>query len=760
MNLIKIFIAQKYASIVGKKDLKYSMITVLVLVFISTILLLLNIIGATYDYSVGDIARADIKVSRELSFINESATETEKSKVIESIPIVFDRDASILQEKLNNNAIMFKKIDDTLENHPLIGAENFNFLVYLLKSKLPESLKLKDDVLSEFLRSKNPEELKKIINQILIYIFDDNEMGILDKPYENPLKINNNKIAIRVINTPLQKPEVTRTLTDLKTIDEVKEKVYWICYSITPNLPKNTIKAVSEVVSSQLQPNLYFNIEETRRRMDESADTVKPVTDILKKGQTIVREGDLITQDILGKIRIYNRSVKSLHLNYIFGTIFLQLIFLVIFGYFILEYRKVLIPDSKSTMIIFSIVFTYMLYTLIIAKTEIVSYSRHLFVFLLPIPLVTMIISILYNMYLAMLVGMYIIFFTVMISQGDVSIAIIAFSSALLGVYVNGRVERRTDFLRGGLILGLFNALLLIAVTLVDELPLMNALKNIHFPILNGIVNSIIVLGILPIYENVFGVTTKFKLMELSDLNAEIFKRMLVEAPGTYNHSLIVSTMAETACKEINANHLIARVGAFYHDVGKIIDAGMYIENKITDPRAKFLSSRDYCRLIISHVQKGMDIAKKEALPEFIIKFIREHHGKSTMSFFYHKALEEADMTGSEHSFDKSDFQYPGPKPDTKECAVVLLADAVEAASRSLREPTRKQLEGLVRKIVYNKLNEGELEDSHLSMVDLNLIQKSFMTILNGLYHTRIEYPDREEVKDLEDKVLSGNGKG
>jgi putative nucleotidyltransferase with HDIG domain len=334
----------------------------------------------------------------------------------------------------------------------------------------------------------------------------------------------------------------------------------------------------------------------------------------------------------------------------------------------------------------------------------------------------------------------------------------IAFSSALVGVFVIENVDKRTDFLRGGLIIGLINIILVICMALIHEIPVFNTdfIKVMGIALANGIINSILVLGLLPLYENLFGITTKFKLLELSDLNVDIFKEMLMKAPGTYNHSMIVSTIAEAACKEIGANHLLARVGANYHDIGKIEDAGMYIENGVTDPRAKFLSHKDYAQLIISHVSKGVAMAQENSLPDAVIDFIREHHGQTIMTFFYHQALESAD-TLDHPDIRKSDFQYPGPKPHSKETAIVMLADSIEAAARALQNPSHEKLDGLVQKIVYNKLNDGELEFSDLSMTELSVIQDTFLTLLKGIFHTRIEYPNEYDLKKLEKKIINGN---
>jgi putative nucleotidyltransferase with HDIG domain len=380
---------------------------------------------------------------------------------------------------------------------------------------------------------------------------------------------------------------------------------------------------------------------------------------------------------------------------------------------------------------------------------ELARMSKIAMILLMPIPFVTMMISILYNIYLSLFVALYLVFFTFMMVEVDLQVVILTFSSALIGSFINLNVDRRSDFFKGGLILGLINSIIIISLSFIENAPLKITIMHCQLAIANGILNSILVLGIFPIYEHVFDITTKFKLLELSDLNADIFKKMLLNAPGTYNHSLLVSTLAEAACKEIRGNYMLARVGAFYHDIGKIPDAGVYIENGITDMRAKKFSPREYSKLIISHVDKGVSMAKASGLPESVIDFISEHHGTSTMTYFYHQALENA-SSSTDELVDKNDFQYRGPKPRSKETAIVMLADAIEAASRSIKDPTRDKIEGMVRKIIYNKLNDGELDSSGLSMVELKKVQNVFLNMLYGIFHTRIEYPDADRVKDLE----------
>ena len=738
-------------------NVKFSLIAALIIVLISTVLLSVNIFGTSYHYEIGDIAQADIRVPRDIEYVNEQETANERKREAEAVPVVFDKDASVLRQKLYITGELLRHASETIKQFPPAG-NDYSFQINAMKARLPKYMHFDDIILAEILKYHDFARLKKIMARILIYIYDDPQMGVLNKPYVNPLKIYNNNVNVRTINTPEAIDEISRTLNTIQSIDEVNKNLYGICNSVAPFLPKGTLQAIRNIVHDAMEPNLTFNLEETKRRIDEAQKKVIPVKNKLKKGQTIVREGDTITQSIQKNIEIYNKQTATINIGYIFGILLIQLLFIFIVGYFLYQFNLMYLPDRKSSIIIFTLFVLFMVYTFFLTRIDAPINPRLTFALMLPISYATMIVSILYNRYLSILVGLYLVFFTTLISGGYTSTSMIAFSSALVGVFVIENVDKRTDFLRGGLIIGIINVVMVVCMALIQEIPILNIdfAKIAGIALINGVINSILVLGLLPLYENLFGITTKFKLLELSDLNADIFKEMLMKAPGTYNHSMIVSTMSEAACKEIGANHLLARVGANYHDIGKLVDAGMYIENRVTDPRAKLLSHKEYAQLIISHVSKGVTIAEENSLPQAIIDFIREHHGQTTMTFFYHQALESAE-TRDHEDIHKSDFQYPGPKPDSKETAIVMLADSIEAAARALQNPSHEKLEGLVRKIVYNKLNDGELEFSDLSMTELRIIQDSFISLLKGIFHSRIEYPEEYDLKKLEKKIMKGD---
>ncbi|MBN2401951.1 MAG: HDIG domain-containing protein [Spirochaetes bacterium] len=748
-------IKRKFRRFIIEPNFRFITYLMLIVIIISTVLLSINAAGTTYNYNIGDIAIEDIKSPREIQYINESETEIAKKIAAESVPVVFDKDQAILVESIRRIERLFSYSAKVLTENPPGRSEDRTFQLITLKDILPKDLIFDDRTLWNILKSGSIDNLKRTTIRILIFIFDN---GIIEEPFKNPFNIDNQNITIRTINTSDATPEKSSRLEDIKILKDIKKELYAICYSISADKSREQLQAIYDIANRELRPNLQFNPEETKRRIDEKNKTIKPVLGIIKKGQMIVREGDTVTTESLNNIIILNKNTASTNITYPVGILLLQLIITLIAVFFSddPDYKK--LQNKKFPTIIFSLVMIFMIYTFALSRAENIYNTNFIFALLLPIPLVTMTIVTLFNdRLIAMLVSIFIIFFSFIISLASYTTMILAFSSAILGIIVIRNIEKRTEFLRAGFTIGLINSVIIFAIGLMEEYSASTIFKNIQLSFAHGIMNSILVMGIFPIYENLFGVTTRLRLLELSDLNAKIFKRMLMKAPGTYNHSLMVANMAEAACEAIGADPILARVGGYYHDIGKVNNAQYFVENKKDTEDNPDISPEDYTKLIISHVEKGVEIAKENKIPDPIIDFIREHHGTSTMTYFYHQALENAQSSG-ETDINKKDFQYGGPKPQSRETAVVMIADSVEAASRSIQGPTSIKLEGLVKKIIYNKLNDGELENSNLNISDLKIIQTSINRILKGLFHTRLEYPKDEEVKELEDKVLNSNG--
>jgi len=297
--------------------------------------------------------------------------------------------------------------------------------------------------------------------------------------------------------------------------------------------------------------------------------------------------------------------------------------------------------------------------------------------------------------------------------------------------------RRRIVIIRAGFITGLAQALVLF---LVDRFLPAEPAKYLIL-LINGVVSSILVLGVLPVFEYLFRTPTDISLLELADFDQPLLKRMIMEAPGTYHHSLVVGNLSEAACQAIGAHALLARIGAYYHDIGKLHKPNYFNENQaLPDNKHESLTPTMSKMVIMNHVKEGEELAKRYKLNSRLVDFICQHHGTSLVYFFYRRALENIEDEGK---VQEEGFRYPGPKPATKETAVVLLADSVEAAMRSLKDPGPAKIEELVHKIINNKFIDGQLDSCDLTLRDLEKISAVFVRILSGIYHSRVTYPEK-----------------
>jgi putative nucleotidyltransferase with HDIG domain len=365
---------------------------------------------------------------------------------------------------------------------------------------------------------------------------------------------------------------------------------------------------------------------------------------------------------------------------------------------------------------------------------------QHVPVYYIPYSLIPLLATLLFsNLEISLLL-------TLAISVAVASLSVIPFvitlwfllSGIIASLLVLG-ARKRTTVIRAGLFIGIVQAIALICL----EKLAINAPWRYSILFLNGVVSSILVLGILPIFEYLFNTVTNISLLELADFNHPLLQRMIIEAPGTYHHSLIVGNLSESACNSVGANALLARIGAYYHDIGKLSKPGYFSENQeLSKNKHDELSPTMSKLIIMNHVREGLETAKKYRLNSALLDFIQQHHGKSLVYYFYRRALETLE---EDQDIKEEGFRYPGPKPNSKETAIVLLADSVEAATRALKEPTPAKIEELVHRVINNKFIDGQLDECELALKDLEKISNVFIRILCGIYHSRVNYP--EEVK-------------
>ncbi|MDD5524433.1 MAG: HDIG domain-containing protein, partial [Smithella sp.] len=382
--------------------------------------------------------------------------------------------------------------------------------------------------------------------------------------------------------------------------------------------------------------------------------------------------------------------------------------------------------------------------------------------FAIPFAFGAMTMAILINRNVAMIISVLTSLMIGFIFDEKIIFPLFSFLGSVAASYQIVRIRQRSVFLRIGFFLGIINMAAIICLNLITGNLFNDLFLRLLMGLVGGVFTGILVAGITPIFESIFGFITDFKLLELANLNQPLFQRMIIEAPGTYHHSIIVSSIVEAAAEAIGANSLLAKVSAYYHDIGKLMKPQYFIENQLTNEnKHDKLSPKMSSLIIIAHVKDGCELASKAKLGPQIINIIREHHGTSIVSFFYDKAKKDKDE--SIRSLSESDFRYPGPKPQTKEAGLIMLGDVVEASSRTLSNPTPARIRSLVRERIERIYMDGQLDESELTLKNLNTIAETFTKILTGIFHHRVDYPesaqketnDKKEIDEITDRKQS-----
>ncbi len=474
------------------------------------------------------------------------------------------------------------------------------------------------------------------------------------------------------------------------------------------------------------------------------ADTENPVT--VQKGERVMRKGYAITEEEYAKLKKMAQSPSYIDLR-AFADLELYLLLLsalwfMLFGFVSLK-KKLELKEIILEAICFVLIFAA---TIFGSKTVIFSSAFALPV-IIPATFCTFLISILFGQLSA-------IFFSIIMSFGVLGAsgfmvvpALFVLASSIASCRIVRNIQRRIDLVFASLLQSLLNVVFLGTFKVIFTDSFTDAILTIPGVAFNGFISGILALGFLTPLESLMNTASVFRLMDLSDLNTPIMKKMLLTASGTYSHSLMVASLAEAACREIGANSLLARVGSYYHDIGKIDQSEYFVENQSGENKHDEINPNLSVSIIRSHVKKGVEKAQAMHFPKEIINIIGEHHGNQVIAYFYNEALKVNPNAKAE------DYSYMGTPPTTRESAVVMLADTVEAACRTLEKPSVPRLDKFIQQLIEGKIQHGQLVNCDLTFKDLTLIRKSFVQILAGYYHSRIEYPDQ---KDPDEKVQLG----
>lgn len=502
----------------------------------------------------------------------------------------------------------------------------------------------------------------------------------------------------------------------------------------------NGLSALSQDLAKlYLRENAYFDAALSERRQADAAASVLPVMRRIERGERVIRKGFIIDRNDVQKLYALRRSGVGLDLATVVGSA--ALLAFLFAGTFLLLRREGFARAVRqaSFILAISLAAAYFVAASALAGALPADASRLLAAFM-PTALLAILTAILFNERFAVIYSMALAFSLLIAGGLDGATFILALSSGIGGVLMVRKAEKRIDLVRAGSLLAALQLAAGLAVGSFAGAALRETLVLSAFSALNGFFCSVLALGFLPVLEQALNAATLFRLQELSDLNAPALKRLLSVAPGTYSHSITVAHLAESACREIGADALLARVGAYYHDIGKAEQPEYFIENQSGYNKHDDINPRLSATVLRSHVKFGLERADSLRLPEAVRAIIAEHHGSSVMAYFYAQAQKEDGEAAK-----AEDFCYPGPEPSSREAAVVMLADGVEAASRTLKRPSMAKLEQFVREMVMEKFAQGQLARSSLSFHDLETIINTFVRILAGHFHSRIEYPKLKE---------------
>ena len=522
-----------------------------------------------------------------------------------------------------------------------------------------------------------------------------------------------------------------------------------ILNNLVSNVSRRQISIINALLSQIIVPNLVVDEFATEIARKNAESSVKPYEITFQKGDKILFEGEPVTRLKRDALRQAGYNVYELNWQGLLAIyVLVSLATLIFINYMRFFEKQFFEAKYLSLMAVLSLLLAG------IAVVIPTGFSPYV----LPIPAYVLLLAIFTNPRVAFvaITVLLTVLTTGMQYPAQFIVAFVLLSLATMVTVSQIRYSRRFDLIKAGFLISLTGVVIVLAIYLLERclIDVSNGLifKNSIFVILNGIVSSMIALGTLPLFESLFKIITPYGLAELADHNQPLLKRLQFEAPGTYHHSLMVSNLCEAAAEAIGANPILARVGAFYHDIGKLKRPLFFVENQsyfgIENPHTK-LSPRVSKMVITAHPKDGVELAKEYGLPAVISNFILQHHGEGLASYFYNQAIKEE---GAENVKEEQ-FRYTGPKPNMKETAILMIADAVESAVRSLKNPTSEEIEQIIDKIIVERLNDGQLADSPLTLHDIKVIAATFSRILRGMQHNRIKYQENIEEELRKNKI-------
>jgi putative nucleotidyltransferase with HDIG domain len=664
-----------------------------------------------------------------LSVVDHRATEVRKDTEVRAVPDVYDVDG------IANKSLM-KSLEDFLALLGELQAAGLNdSALEALKINIPAST-------VKTLAATDVAFIGDVLREMLAGALEE---GVIDFQTKMEL-VNEGKRAVALRGAEGEKETVVK---EIRTREDVLDQAGHV---LSDRVPKNRKlrSAMAEALREFVRTNVVYNEGETKARKESASAQASEVFIDIKRNQMIVQRGGIVTPEIWERIEEIEgkRITKQIQLK-VLGTGLITLVAFIVLGCYLYFFERKIFSSVKKQLLIHSTL------VLVLAVERLIVNLPYPFApYLLPASAYSLCLALLLHPRMGLAGGMIVAVFNALLTEfTTAAVYLYSFFGSVVASFSAIRLAKRSQFLSVGAAVGLANFGVIFGTQVLSGAGAASGVELGVYGIAGGFLLSIpLVFIVLPILENVFGLVTDITLLELSDLNHPLLRRMVIEAPGTYHHSLVVSTLAEAACKAIGANSLLARVGAYFHDIGKLENPQFFTENQLERERDqhKTLSPETSYRIIANHVSDGIELARKYKLKDAIIDFIPQHQGTCPVYYFFKKAEESH---ASKEKINIDDYRYPGPKPQLKETAVVLLADSVEAASRSLASVTPQSVEELVTDIINWKLIDGQLDECDLTLTDVRKIQDSFTHNLLAILHTRVQYP-KSDVEPLWQKIV------
>ncbi|WP_245833093.1 HD family phosphohydrolase [Oceanobacillus timonensis] len=672
-----------------------------VIVFIT---LLDNVRTNTYD--IQRFAISEETIRSPITIEDEQETDHRIREAVNAVPDRYSISDEVTEERLNYINEIFEAIITIKEEYNEESEESYQEEVTELRSLLSEEI--------------NTE----ISEDTFLLLLQQSEADLEEADTAHSQSLE--KVLNQGIRTGNIQSAVTNIERDLMDLD------------VNANLQE----ALRELAAFAVVENSFFDYEATAQEKKDAATLVDPV--IIRAGETIVREGQTITNEIYEQLELVGVLSQEGNIYPLLALGFLAAIIAYFFGMECLQIAK---NNNWSVLPITAVLLLSML-AIFIMKIQSYFFDQSNALYLVtPIAAIAILLKVLISERSAIRLGiLYAVLAAFMFNNYiagmlHVEAAVYFLFSQLAAIMLMKKWSERLVILKTAI--GLFiihSAVITLFLFLsFEKYTWVDVFLYLGFGMIAAFLSAVLAIGLLPLFESFLGTLTDMKLLQLANPNQPLLKRLLVEAPGTYHHSVMVANISETACEAVGANGLLARVGAYYHDIGKTVRPEFFIENQMPNknPHDK-LPPKESADIIIRHTTDGGNLLKAHKMPEEIIDIAKQHHSNSCVQFFYMKAKDLDPET------DEADFRYPGPKPETKETAIICICDSVEPAVRSLQEPTMEQIDSIVASIINSKISDGQLDNSPLTLRELKIIQHTVCDSVKGIFHSRIQYPKKE----------------